>query len=373
MEVSKSSGRIDTTRRVKGCGSVYLLVGTAKGLFRFKTDHREEWRALEPVLLGDPVYTSAFDSKTGTIYAGVNSEFYGPSIRRSLDWGETWDTGGSGLQYDAEDPERVTRVWSIRWVGEKTLYAGVEASGLFRSTDGGDTWTEVRALRQHPTHETWGPGYGGKCLHTIAIDPFLPHRLYIACSSGGIYRSDDDGEHWQPINQGIQAEFMPEDQQFPESGQCVHKFWLSPTLEGRIWLQNHGGVYRSDDGGDHWVSVGAQLPSDFGFPIVGHPLDPERAYVLPLQRWPRWSPDHALAVYRTRDGGRQWESLQRGLPQAFTGILRDAFTGDGREPLGLYFGTTSGAVYGSMDEGENWRLLAEHLPRIYSVVAVEEE
>ncbi len=351
---------------------MYLLVGTAKGLFRYQTDDRINWRALEPVFSGDPVYASAYDRETGTVYAGVNSEFYGPSIRRSLDWGENWDTGGSGLAYAADDPERVTRIWSIRPAGAELLYAGVEASGLFRSSDGGDTWTEVRALRQHPTHATWEPGYGGKCLHTIALDPFHSNRIYIACSSGGIYRSDDGGDHWRPINQGIRAEFMPEDQQYPESGQCVHKFWLSPTLEDRIWLQNHGGIYRSDDGGDSWAYVGGPLPSDFGFPIVGHPVDPDRAYVLPLLRWPRWSPDNVLAVYETRDGGQGWERLSHGLPRAFTGVLRDAFSGDDRTPLGLYFGTTSGALYHSADEGQNWDLLAQHLPRIYSVVLAEE-
>ncbi|MHB1955575.1 MAG: WD40/YVTN/BNR-like repeat-containing protein [Sulfobacillus sp.] len=351
---------------------MYLLVGTAKGLFRYQTYNRTDWHVLEPVLFGDPVYTSAYNPMTGTVYAGVNSEFYGPSIRRSHDWGDRWDTGGSGLEYGADDPERVTRVWSIRVAGDRLLYAGVEASGLFRSTDGGDTWAEVSALRQHPTHATWEPGYGGKCLHTVAPDPFHPSRLYIACSSGGIYRSDDGGDHWRPVNQGIRAEFMADDQQYPESGQCVHKFWVSPTLEGRIWLQNHGGVYRSDDSGDSWVSVGEPLPSDFGFPIIGHPVDPDRAYVLPSERWPRWSPDHVLAVHRTRDGGREWERLQQGLPQAFTVVLRDAFTGDGRDPLGLYFGTTSGAIFYSADEGDSWHQLAEHLPRIYSVVVAEE-
>ncbi|WP_054970023.1 WD40/YVTN/BNR-like repeat-containing protein [Alicyclobacillus ferrooxydans] len=352
---------------------MYLLVGTAKGLFRYHSDDRKNWRALGPVLLGDAVYTSAYNPVTDTVYAGVNSEFYGPSVRRSKDWGENWDTGGSGLEYGPDDEERVTRVWSIRPVGESLVYAGVEASGLFRSMDGGDTWTEVQALREHPTHATWEPGYGGKCLHTIAPDPFEPDRLFIACSAGGIYRTDDGGDHWRPINQGIRAEFMPEDQQYPESGQCVHKFWLSPSQQGRIWLQNHGGVYRSDDAGDSWEYVGEGLPSDFGFPIVGHPADADRAYVLPVERWPRWAPEHQLAVYRTSDAGRQWERLNNGLPESFSGILRDAFTTDHHESLGLYFGTTSGSVYHSFDEGASWHLIAEHLPRIYSVVAAEEE
>ncbi len=352
---------------------MYLLVGTAKGLFRYRTDDRTEWTALPPVLLGDEIYTTAYDTETQTLYAGANSVFHGANVRRSHDWGENWDTGGSGLEYTADDPERVTRVWSLRPAGGGRVYAGVEASGLFRSDDGGDTWSEVRGLREHPTHETWEPGFGGKCLHTIAVDPFFANRLYIACSAGGIYRSNDGGDSWQPINRGIRAEFMPDDMQYPESGQCVHKFWLSPTTAGRLWLQNHGGVYRSDNGGDGWEYVGESLPSDFGFPVVGHPANPDCAYVLPVQRWPRWAPDNVLAVYRTRDAGQSWEALHNGLPQpSFSGVLRDAFTGDTQTPFGLYFGTTSGALYHSADEGATWHLIAEDLPRIYSVVVAAE-
>lgn len=352
---------------------MFLLVGTAKGLFRYRSDDRHHWEALGPVLLGDPIYASAYDPETQTLYAGVNSEFYGPSIRRSRDGGDTWDTGGSGLSYSADDPEKVSRVWAIRPAGGGRIYAGVEASGLFRSEDGGDTWNEVRSLRDHPSHGTWDSGYGGKCLHTIARDPFEPQRIYTACSTGGIYRSDDAGEHWQPINRGIRADFMPEDQQYPDSGQCVHHFMPSPGQPGRMWLQNHGGVYRSDNHGDSWHAVGDGLPSDFGFPIVAHPTDPDTAYVIPLLPWPRWSPDNELSVYRTRDGGANWERLSEGLPHpAFTGILRSAAAGDGLVPLGLYFGTTSGSLYGSADEGLTWAAVAEHLPRIYSVVAVPE-
>lgn len=351
---------------------MFVFVGTAKGLFRFQSDDRAIWRALEPVLTGDPVYTSAFNPANGILYAGVNSEFYGPSIRRSKDFGETWDNGGTGLEYGADDVERVTRVWSIYPVNSDVVYAGVEASGLFRTDDGGDSWAEVKALREHPTHETWEPGYGGKCLHTIAVDPFHPNRIFIACSSGGIYRSEDEGADWAPINTGIRAEFFPEGQQFPESGQCVHKFCVSSALEGRMWLQNHGGVYRSDNYGDTWIYVGSELPSDFGFPIVVHPKQADEAYVIPLQRWPRWSPDHEMTVYRTKDGGTRWDRLQRGLPEAYSGVLRDAFTGDGQNPFGLYFGTTSGGLFHSSDEGATWHVIAEHLPRIHSVVAVDE-
>ncbi len=349
---------------------VYLMIGTAKGLFRYYSPDRRQWRSLGPVLVGDPVYTSAYSADQDILYAGVNSEFYGASVRRSRDWGETWDTGGTGLTYAADDPEQVSRIWAIRPAEGPTVYAGVEASGLFRSDDSGNTWTEVASLRQHPSHASWGPGYGGKCLHTVAHDPFASSRLYIACSSGGIYRSENAGQSWEPINHGIRAEFMPEAEQYPESGQCVHKFALSPSRAGRIWLQNHGGVYRSDDGGDTWTDVGAPLPSDFGFAVVVHPEDADRAYVLPLVRGPRWSPDNALAVYRTTDAGNHWHILQRKLPTAsYTGVLRDAFARDDATPLGLYFGTTSGAIYHSADEGETWNLVADQLPRIYSIAA----
>lgn len=353
--------------------NVLLLVGTAKGLFRYRLVNRQAWESLDPVLLGDPIYTSAYDSESDTLYAGVNSEFYGASIRRSSDGGDTWDNGGSGLCYAPDDSEKVSRVWAIRPTGGGRLYAGVEASGLFRSDDGGDSWQEVSTLRDHPSHSTWDAGYGGKCLHTVAVDPFDQDRIYTACSTGGLYRSDNGGQHWQPKNHGIRADFMPEGQQYPESGQCVHNFGLSPSQPGRMWLQNHGGVYRSDDRGDTWHAVGGELPSDFGFPIIAHPTHPDTAYVIPLTPWPRWSPDNVLAVYRTEDGGEHWERLSEGLPHpSYTGILRDAFATDSMSPLGLYFGTTSGELYASQDEGNTWTTLAQHLPRIYSVVAVPE-
>lgn len=328
---------------------------------------------MEPVLAGNAIYTSAYNGRSETLMAAVNNEFYGPSIRRSRDLGETWDTGGSGLEYGPDDEEKVTRVWSIRPVNATRIYAGVEASGLFRSDDGGDTWSEVASLRAHPTHPTWGPGFGGKCLHTIAPDPFDPERLYIACSTGGCYRTDDGGATWRPANQGVRADFLPEDQQYPASGQCVHRIAVTPAQSDRMWLQNHGGVYRSDNGGETWNSVGEPLPDDFGFGLVAHPKEADRAFVVPLVSsgaMPRWVPDNVLRVFRTTDGGSTWTGLHEGLPEAvFSGVLRDAFTSDGEDVLGLYFGTTSGEIYASADEGEHWVEVARHLPRVLSVVA----
>ena len=357
----------------KGCVGLFLTVGTVKGLFRYRSDDRRHFSAYEPSLVGSAVYTTAYNPASETLLAGVNNEFYGPTLRRSRDLGETWDNGGAGLAYGPEDEEKVTRVWSIRPVSARRIYAGVEASGLFYSDDGGDNWSEVKSLRAHPTHSTWFPGFGGKCLHTIAPDPFEPDRLYIACSTGGCYRSDDGGTSWSPANQGVRADFLPDDQQYPESGQCVHRIAVTPARAGRMWLQNHGGVYRSDDGGQHWISVGDSLPDDFGFGLVAHPHDANQAFVIPLvssEGMPRWAPGNALRVFATRDGGHSWTALGDGLPDAFyAGVLRDAFTSDAEDELGLYVGTTAGDVYASADGGLHWVEVARHLPRVLSVVA----
>lgn len=353
--------------------SILLLVGTAKGLFRFHSSDRKTWETLGPVLTGSPIYAAAYSDRSRTLFAGANSVFYGPSIRRSSDLGETWDLGGAGLAYASDDPEKLTRVWSIL-PDDATgiVYAGVEASGLFRSEDGGDTWAEISSLRDHPTHELWVPGNGGKCLHTVAVDPFDAETLYVAASTGGVYLSGDRGAHWEPANRGIDAEFMPEDQRYPEAGQCVHKFALSRTQRGRLWLQNHGGVFRSDDGGALWHDISQGLPDNFGFPVVGHPLHGDTAFVVPLtSSMERWVPEQKLRVYRTDDGGEHWRPLGEGLPEhSYDSVLRDAFRGDEESPQGLYLGTTSGSVYASADEGESFATVAEHLPRILTVVAV---
>lgn len=353
--------------------STLLLVGTAKGLFRFHSPDRENWESLGPVLTGTPIYATAYSHGSRTLFAGANSVFYGPSIRRSSDLGETWDTGGAGLTYAAGDPEKVTQVWSILADDARGVtYAGVEASGLFRSEDGGDNWTEMASLRDHPTHELWFPGNGGKCLHTLAVDPFDPETLYVAASTGGVYRSRDRGVHWDPANRGIDAMFMPEDQQYPEAGQCVHKFAVSRTRPGRMWLQNHGGVFRSDDGGDSWHDISTDLPDNFGFPIVAHPRQADTAFVVPLtSSMERWVTEQKIRVYRTDDGGQHWRAVGEGLAQhSYESVLRDAFRGDEESPQGLYLGTTSGTVYASADEGESFRTVADHLPRILTVVAV---
>jgi len=355
--------------------TTHLFVGTMKGLFHFTSTDRATWQRISFDFAEQPVYTTAFDPSTGTLFAGVNGDFFGMTVQRSQDLGASWKATATAPSYGADDPEKVTRVWSFLpspEEGEGVVYAGVEASGLFRSADGGDTWTEVASLRRHPTHETWNPGNGGKCLHTIRRDPNDPDRLYIAASAGGIYRSDDRGTSWRPVSKGIRSDFMPEPMRYPESGQCVHKFGMPAGKAGRIWLQNHGGVYRSDDGGDTWVRVDEELPSDFGFPVVAHPHNPDSAWIVPLGGdGGRWCVNHQLGVYRTDNAGNSWRSQHQGLPdQVWTGVLRNAMTADREPEVGLYFGTTVGGVWSSPDEGDSWHEAARNLPRVLSVEVV---
>lgn len=352
---------------------ILVMCGTSKGAFLFRSQAGGAFSQTGPFLAECEVNHVTLDPRDGSLLAAANSPFYGPAVRRSTDLGATWERGGEGLAYAAGDEESVSRVWHILpgpADRPDEIYAGVEASGLFRTTDGGSTWHEVAALREHPTHVDWGAGNGGKCLHTIALDPFRPGRIFTACSSGGLYRSDDLGETWTPRNRGLRAEFMPEDQQYPEVGQCVHKFSLSPTRKDRAYLQNHGGVYRSDDGGDSWIYIADGLPSDFGFPVLAHPRHEDTAFVIPIERLGRYAPDGELCVWRTDDAGASWRPLRSGLADGvYVTVLRDAFSTDGHDPLGLYLGTASGSVFASLDEGEHWQEIGRHLPRILSVEA----
>lgn len=346
------------------------LIGTKKGAFILKSDgQRAAWSLEGPHCEHWPINHVVADPETGTIYGAGGNEWFGPAVWKSTDLGKTWSHSSKGLAY-AEGKDPITAVWSLA-VGHGKIYAGVAPAGLFVSEDGGETWREIEGLQRHPTRPEWQPGGAGLILHSLVLDPQDDKKIWIGVSSAGVFATEDGGETWAPRNTGTRCDFLPDDQKYPEFGQCVHCLVMAPGGAGRLYQQNHCGMYRSDDGGRSWASIENGLPSSFGFPAAVHPRDPETLYLLPLNGdiHGRYMPDAKAAAWRTRDGGRTWTDKRAGLPQqnAYFGVLRQALAVDRLEPAGVYFGTGSGEIYASRDEGESWRRIAEHLPTISSV------
>lgn len=353
---------------------VLLLVGTRKGAFILDGDEaRRDWHVRGPFAETWPIHDVSYDAPTGTIYAGGGSPWYGASVWRTSDLGETWTQSSSGLSYGGDEGPLMT-VWNVTPAPDGTLYAGVEPAGLFRSEDSGATWTHVAGLRDHPSRQAWQPGNGGLILHSIVPHPTDVQRLWVGISAVGAFETRDGGLTWSTRNTGVRADFVPGPP--PEFGQCVHK--LVMAADGHeLYQQNHCGVYRSSDGGEQWQEITAGLPSQFGFPMVAHPREPATAYVIPLNGDDRGRvmPDGRAAVWRTSDSGDTWSRLDSGLPQsnAYLGVLREAMGIDRLEPAGVYFGTSTGQLFGSRDAGATWSLIADYLPGIWSVdVAVVE-
>lgn len=347
-----------------------LLLGTKKGAFIAESDAtRTTWSLRGPFCETWPMNHVIGDPATGTIYAGGGNEWFGPAVWKSTDLGQSWTHSSDGIAYPAGE-EPIKAVWSLA-PGADGLYAGVQPAGLFRSDDDGRTWRHLEGLRAHPSRPHWQPGGGGLILHSLVRHPSDDRQLWVAISSAGVFHTADGGETWAPRNRGTRADFMPEGQNYPEVGQCVHCLVMAPGMPDRLYQQNHCGMYRSDDGGQRWNSIEAGLPSTFGFPAAVHPRDPETLYLLPLNgdSAGRFVPDAKTAVWRTRDGGATWQDLRDGLPQsnAYFGVLRQAMATDSHDPAGVYFGTGSGALFASRDEGERWTCIAEHLPAILSV------
>jgi serine/threonine protein kinase/photosystem II stability/assembly factor-like uncharacterized protein len=358
-------------------GDVLLLVGTNKGAFLLKSSRdRTRWDVAGPYFHGQGIYAMAYDGRNDRhrLWVSTNSLMWGTFLRSSDDFGRSWTNPlEASIRFPAESGASLRNIWQIclgRNNEPETLYCGVEPAALFASRDGGESWSLARALYDHPHRPRWMPSNGGLFLHTIVPDPRAKERMYVAVSAGGVYRTEDSGSTWQARNTGIRVVFMPE--KYPEFGQCVHKIVLHESRPERLFLQNHWGLYRSDDRGDTWQDIARGVPSDFGFTMVMHPHDPDCVYILPVESDEfRCTPEGHLRVYRTRNAGGSWDSLERGLPQkrAYETVLRDAMSSDSLDQAGIYFGTRSGKLYASRDEGKNWKKIVEGLPQIVCVKA----
>lgn len=357
-----------------------LLAGTRKGLLLARRNGAGPWRA-EPLRLPmTAVYAVGIDTRgprpAPRLFAGATSEHWGPTVLRSDDLGASWqEPERAPIAFPEATGAVLGRVWQIQpgpAEQPEVVYAGTEPTALFRSEDGGLTFTLNQALWDHPHRADWSPGAGGQALHTILPYPGDPDRMLVAMSTGGVYRTTDAGGSWAPANAGIRATFLPEPDQYPEFGQCVHKVAPDAADPDLLYLQNHNGVYRSADWGTTWTEAAKGLPGEFGFAVATDPRKSGRAYLFPLTSDEfRFAPDFKRRVYRTDDGAEAWQDVSEGLPtEAFYSlVLRDALCTDDGDPAGAYFGTRTGELYAYSGEGGSWETVATGLPDVLSVRA----
>ncbi len=362
---------------------VRVLVGTRKGAFVLTSDERRrDWKVGGPHFAGWEIYhVKGSPADPDRIWASQSSGWFGQVVQRSEDGGQSWAPVGNDFTYDGvpgthqwydgtPHPWEFARVWHLEpsRTDPDTAYAGVEDAALFKTTDGGQSWTELSGLRKHGSGPHWQPGAGGMCLHTILLHPSDEQRIFTAISAAGAFRSDDGGDSWLAINKGLQSEGIPDPD--AEVGHCVHNMAMHPSRPDTLFMQKHWDVMRSDDAGASWYDVGDGLPTDFGFPIDVHAHEPETVYVVPITSDSlHVPPDGKLRVYRSRTGGGEWEPLTRGLPQehCYVNVLRDAMAVDRLDDCGVYVGTSGGQVYCSPDGGDSWEPIVRDLPAVLSV------
>ena len=366
-----------------GMSSVRVLVGTRKGAFVLTADaQRERWDVAGPHFGGWEIYhLTGSPADPNRLYVSQSTGWFGQLIQRSNDGGLTWEPVGNEFRYEGfpgthqwydgtPHPWEFARVWHLEpsLTDPDTLYAGVEDAALFGSVDGGLEWKELPGLRGHGSGPAWQPGAGGMCLHSIILDPRNAETILVAISAAGVFRTDDSGQTWRPVNRGLHSDGIPDPT--AEVGHCVHHIAMHPSRPDVLFMQKHWDVMRSDDGGESWREVSGNLPSDFGFTIDVHTYEPDTIYVVPITSdSEHYPPEGKLRVYRSRTGGTEWEPLTNGLPQqnCYVNVLRDAMAVDALDPCGVYFGTTGGQVYASADAGDNWAPIVRDLPAVLSV------
>lgn len=350
-----------------------LLVGTKKGLIVLrKARGGRAFEIAARAFPGEVVEFAMRDPRGGRYLAGVTHGQFGPHLFYADDPAGKWQQA-EGPAFPASANAAIERIWVIEpGIADGEVWCGVAPAALFRSGDGGKTWALVQALWDVPERQHWNPGAGGMCLNSICTWPGDPKRLAVSISAGGVWLTDDGGNSWRRGVKGLVPRYLPEEARHDAHAHCVHHIERAPRQPSTLYMQFHGGVYRSDDAGESWIEIGSDrgLPSDFGFPLAIDPHDPDRAFVIPLTAdLDRVTPDGKVRVYETRDRGTSWRALEEGLPQshAYLTVLRQAFCTDGGNPLGLYFGAQSGEVFGSPDGGRSWATIASRLPPVVAV------
>ena len=347
------------------------MIGTRKGAFLMESDaDRRDWKLSGPYCEGWPVYHVVRDAVTGAIYAAAASEWHGSAVWRTTDLGETWTHSSEGLAYDESSDKKMSKVSTLAAHNGRVL-VGVENPGIFTSTDGGDNWSLLSTLAGQPASDEWDdpsnqpPGHLG--ISGFILDNDDDRRFWAVVQGIGMFETADGGSSWTPRNRGLRADWPREHE---EVGFCVHKPVRSLADPNRMYQQNHVGMHRSDDGGHSWTEITEGLPTEFGFAAATHPHDKEAFYVIPLDPGHgRTMPDGHASVWRTRDAGSSWHRLDNGLPKsdAWVGVLRQGMVMDTHDTPGVYFGTSTGQVFASNDEGDSWNEIASYLPPISSV------
>ncbi|MFO0679211.1 MAG: hypothetical protein U0169_21970 [Polyangiaceae bacterium] len=359
-----------------------LFVSTRKGLFRLERAPRGAWFIAHVAFLGDSVSIAHVDRKTGTVTAGLGLGHFGVKMRRSVDRGGTWtelaapafppmpEGTVSTLPDGRPWPWRVEQIWEIASTGDGTLFAGTIGGGLFRSRDGGASWSLCDGLWNHPLRKEWfGGGADMPGIHSVCVHPADPSRLVVGVSCGGVWHSTDGGDTWELGAEGMFAAYMPDARSKDPAIQDPHRVVRCASSPERLWSQHHNGVFRSDDGGRRWKAIDTVSPSVFGFAVAVHPHDGDVAWLVPAVKDETRVPvDAKLVVARTRDGGKTWTELRTGLPQehAYDIVFRHALDVDATGKR-LAFGTTTGSLFVTEDEGDSWTHVSAHLPPIYAV------
>ena len=383
----KATARAKRAPRATALRRQIVLVATRKGAWLYHGDAaRRDWRVDGPHFLGHTIGHLVLDPRDGrTLLAAAKTGHLGPTVFRSTDLGRSWKEAARPPAFPkAPEGEKGRAVNHTFWLTPAhpsesgTWYAGTSPQGLFRSEDGGDTWAPLPGFNDDPQYRAWmgteqDGTPDGPTVHSIIVDPRDAAHLYLGMSSGGFHESHDGGRSWTPLARGLEVVdgFDAANLAFHDP-HCIR---LCPSNPDRLYQQNHCGIYRLDRPSREWVRIGKSMPKrvgDIGFPLVVHPRDADTAWVFPMDGttvWPRTSPDGVPSAFVTRNGGKSWRRLATGMPerQTWWTVKRQAMAADTRDPVGLYFGTTSGELWLSRDEGARWSAMAQHLPEIYAV------